>query len=134
MLTLLFTVALPALDPRHAKNITVFHVNEHSFGAVPVNMDTGDATGDLFFDLFEVLILPLKCQNRTHKHRFGPDPCANPEAVGPDLMVNKVTLEVDSRFSGYAACNVCDGGHDPFGGSCVEGTYVCDCKSGSPSS
>jgi hypothetical protein len=27
--------SLPALDPRFATNITVFHVNEHSFGAIP---------------------------------------------------------------------------------------------------
>ena len=25
------------------KNITVYHVNPHEFGAIPVNMDTGDA-------------------------------------------------------------------------------------------
>ena len=98
--------ALPAVDPRYAQNITVFHVNEHRYGAVPVNMDTGDATGDLFFDLLEVLISPLACQNQTKPpHHGGPDPCSNPEAVGPDLMVNKVTLEVDSRYSGYGACN-----------------------------
>ena len=25
------------------KNISVYHVNPHEFGAIPVNMDTGDA-------------------------------------------------------------------------------------------
>ena len=39
------------IDPKHAGNITVYHVNPHKYGAKPVNMDTGDATGDLFFDL-----------------------------------------------------------------------------------
>ena len=29
-----------AIDPAHAANITVYHVNEHSFGAVPINMNT----------------------------------------------------------------------------------------------
>jgi hypothetical protein len=28
------------IDPAHAANITVYHVNEHSFGAVPINMNT----------------------------------------------------------------------------------------------
>ena len=113
-------------DTRFARNITVFHVNQHSFGAVPVNMDTADLTGDLFFDLLEVLISPLLCQNHSHKLP-GPDPCTNPEAMGADLVVNKVTLEVDSRFSGYAACNVCVEGQDPFGGHCEDGKYICDC-------
>ena len=35
------------IDPAYAKNITVYHVNPHKYGAVPVNMDTADATGDL---------------------------------------------------------------------------------------
>ena len=62
MIGALLVVALGApqkIDPAHAKNITVFHVNEHKFGAVPVNMNTADATGDLIFDLVEVLISPL---------------------------------------------------------------------------
>ena len=119
---------LPAIDPRFAENITVFHVNEHKYGAIPVNMNTGDAVGDLFFDLLEVLISPLACLNHTKKPHPGPDPCSNPEAVGADLMVNKVTLTVDKRFSGYGACNVCINGTDPFGGFCKNGTYVCDCR------
>ena len=35
-----------------ALNMTVFfHVNPASFGAAPINMNTGDALGDLFFTL-----------------------------------------------------------------------------------
>lgn len=33
-------LAAPSIDPVHAANITVYHVNEHSFGAIPVNMNT----------------------------------------------------------------------------------------------
>ena len=33
-------IAARGIDPAHALNITVYHVNEHSFGAVPVNMNT----------------------------------------------------------------------------------------------
>lgn len=37
---LIVLVALPAIDPMYATNITVYHVNEHKFGAIPVNMDS----------------------------------------------------------------------------------------------
>jgi hypothetical protein len=119
-----------AIDPRYAKNITVFHVNEHKFGAIPLNMDTGDAVGDMFFDMIEVIGSPFFCPNgsNTSQHGPGPNPCVNPEAVGNDLMVNKLTLEVDSRFSGYAACNVGINGSDPFHHPCKTGTYCCLCS------
>ena len=67
------------VDPAHAANITVYHVNPHEFGAVPINMDTGDATGDLFFDLFEVIITPLKCPDGKGSGHG----CTNPEAIAP---------------------------------------------------
>ena len=92
-----------AASPPASERITVYHVNEHKYGAIPLNMNTGDVTGDLFFDLLEVFIAPLACANQSGPPHPGPDPCANPEAVGEDLMVNKVTLEVDQRYSGCAA-------------------------------
>ena len=127
MLSLLLTVM--SIDPKYAENLTLYHVNEHKYGAIPVNMNTGDNTGDLFFDLLEVVIAPLACQNHTNSSTpsHGPDPCANPEAIGDYLMVNKLTLEVDSRFSGYGACNVGINGSDPFGNPCATGTYCCSC-------
>ena len=67
-------LASARIDPAHAKNITVYHVNPHKYGAIPVNMDTGNAAGDLFFDLFEPMIAPLACQ---HKQHFGHQ-CSNP--------------------------------------------------------
>ena len=42
-------------------NITVYHVNPHSYGAIPLDMDTADEAGDKFFDLQDVLIMPLEC-------------------------------------------------------------------------
>lgn len=96
------TLAVPHVDPAFAQNITVYHVNSKSAGAVPVNMDTGNAPGDLYFDLLQVIIYPLICP---HGARSG-NGCRNPEISG-DLNVNKVTLEVDRRFSQYAKCNVC---------------------------
>lgn len=42
-------------------------------------------------------------------------------------MVNKLTLEIDERYSGYAACNVGINGSDPFGHPCKSDTYCCLC-------
>ena len=93
-------------------------------------MNTGDATGDLFFDLFEVVIVPLACQQNT----TGGHSCSNPEAVGADLMVNKLTLEVDNQYSGYARCNIGTNGSDGRGHTCKTGSYCCFCGSYYPES
>ena len=126
MLLLLATAAAaaPQIDPAFAQTNVVYHVNPHAEGAIPVNMDTGDATGDLLFDLFEVIINPLACPNGS-KSGHG---CTNPEASGQDLMVNKLTVEVDSRYSGYAKCNIGVNGTDGRGHPCKDGTYCCFCE------
>lgn len=120
----MFSVAPLAcsIDPAHAVNITVYHVNPKRYGPNPINMDTGDEPGDMFFDFHNVLIMPLECPNGAASGHG----CSNPEAIAPDLMVNKVILEVDSRFSGYARCNV--GVNGSAGGSpCPDDTYCCLC-------
>ena len=59
------SLAAPRIDPRFAQNITVYHVNPAKDGAIPLNMDTGNAPGDLFFDLLEVIIrLPAQLPER----------------------------------------------------------------------
>jgi len=134
-LTLLALSAAQSLDPANLKNITIYHVNEAKFGPIPINMDTGDAIGDLFFDMLEVISQPLRCDgpNRPLPNPDGPDFCKNQEAAGPNLRVNKLTLEVDSRFSAYAACNVGVNNTTPFGGYCKTDTYCCGCvKHGGP--
>jgi len=118
-------LAAPRINPTFAKNITVFHVNPAKDGAIPVNMDTGNAPGDLFFDLLEVIIYPLNCP---HGKATGHQ-CGNPEASG-DLNVNKLTLEVDTRYSGYAKCNICENGTDGRGHECPSDTYFCYCSTG----
>merc|ERR1719221_1629288 len=122
------------INPAHAKNITVYHVNPHQYGAIPIDMDTGDAGGDMFFDLFQVMIQPLECANKSantsksHHHHHG-HTCTNQEAIAPNLMVNKLTLEVDSRYSGYAKCNVCVNGTDGRDHKCTkEQKYFCYCS------
>lgn len=120
-------VPASTIPPANAQNITVYHLNPKSAGALPVNMDTGDARGDLYFYLGEFL-LPLECANATAHTRAQFD-CDNPERVDKNLVVTKVNLQVDSRLTSYSACNLCNG-KDPFTGrTCTLGTYICDCES-----
>jgi len=115
------------IDPQHVKNLTVYHLNPASAGAAPINMDTGDAAGDLYFYLGEFL-LPLECANASKEFRAHFD-CDNPERVDPNLVVTKVDMQIDYRFTNYSACNLCNG-TDPFTHKpCTVGTYVCDCFS-----
>merc|ERR1711907_498777 len=74
------------------EDITVYHLNPKSAGAKPVNMDTGDARGDLYFYLGQFL-LPLECKNVSKQSRAHFD-CDNPERVDPNLVVTRVEMEV----------------------------------------
>lgn len=126
----LFAVAflgtgIAQIAPEHAENVTVYHLNPASAGAMPVNMDTGDALGDLFFYLGQFL-LPLECKNASKDMREHFD-CDNPERVDENLVVTKVDMQIDSRLTIYSACNLCNG-TDPFSGKpCEVGSYDCDC-------
>lgn len=121
------TLALAALGG----SAKIYHLNPIEAGVVPVNMDTGDALGDLYFYLGQFL-LPLECANKSN-HSSGSFDCNNPERVG-DLVVTEVDVEFreDVNYTVYSGCNLCNG-TDPFTGDpCVKGTYVCDCfKDGS---
>lgn len=117
------SVAL-AIDPQFAQNFTVFHVNPAKYGAVPLNMDTGDSYGDMFFDLHNAIVAPLECP---HGAASGHG-CDNPEVNDKDLAVNKLVLEMDTRFSGYAKCNIGFNGTDGHGNLCADGTYCCYCS------
>jgi hypothetical protein len=117
-------------SPPASERITVYHVNEHRAGAIPVNMDTGNAVGDLMFDLMMVLMVPLSCNAQNGSHSSWT--CGNPEAVGQDLVVNKLTLEADSHYSEYAKCNVGVNGTDQHGNECEDGRYCCYCDHEKP--
>ena len=43
-------------------NMTVYHVNPSVYGPVPINEDTADLLGDMYFDLRSVG-LPIECAN-----------------------------------------------------------------------
>ena len=104
------------------ETLTVFHVNPLSYGTTPLNMDTGDAIGDLYFTMRSV-VLPLECAAAPK----GPD-CANAEVVSSDLVVTKLELEVRPPFGPYGHCNVCVNGTDHEGNNtCTEGVYWCRC-------
>jgi len=119
-----------AVSPPDPERITVYHVNEHKAGAIPVNMDTGNAAGDLMFDLMLVLMVPLSCN--PYNGSMDPRLCGNPEATGQNLVVNKLTLEVDKHYSEYAKCNVGVNGTDQHGNACEDGQYCCYCEHQKP--
>eukprot|EP00933_Yihiella_yeosuensis_P055909 TRINITY_DN54869_c0_g1_i1.p1 TRINITY_DN54869_c0_g1~~TRINITY_DN54869_c0_g1_i1.p1 ORF type:complete len:347 (+),score=28.84 TRINITY_DN54869_c0_g1_i1:51-1043(+) len=100
----------------------VYHINPLHMGPIPINMDVGDALGDLYFDLKFVLMQPLLCLDKSRQD------CKNPETSAPDLVVNKLQIEVFGNFSGYATCNIgLAHDKDTFGRPCQEGKYCCIC-------
>jgi hypothetical protein len=114
------TGCFAAIDPKYAINLTLYHVNQVNYTRGDItNMNTGDLAGDAVFAL-RSRYLPIECAG----WKPGPDPththpdCGNPEAAATDLAVTKMTVEVDSRFGSYGACNVHNGVY----------RYVCACK------
>ena len=111
------------------ERITMYHVSPRHFGPVPRNMDTADPAGDLFFELMEVLSIPLACSDPTVPAWKRPFECNNLETNDSSDVVNKVTLQVNSNFSAYAMCNVGNKrGRDPMGRPCPAGEYCCFCS------
>jgi hypothetical protein len=49
--TLMCALVAGQIPPQYAVNITVFHVNPEEYGVAPINMNTADALGDMYFDL-----------------------------------------------------------------------------------
>jgi hypothetical protein len=118
------------INPLYRQNITVFHVNPASYGLVPIDMNTGDAAGDLFFWIKSVQT-PLECaKNASRAHSNGFD-CRNAEVTSPDLSITKLVLEVDNRYTSYSMCNICVNGRDPLNSrrTCTGTVYVCDSHS-----
>jgi len=121
VLAALLSIAVP-----DQTKFTVFHVNPLHEGVVPVNMDTADLSGDIFFDL-RSKTLPIECSNATSAH-FGSD-CRNEEVVDDDLVISKLTMTVKGRFGEYGRCNACNASDiDPFSGlPCAGQDYLCTC-------
>jgi len=79
-----------------------------------------------FFDLYDTFTTTLAC-NSVNGSRI-PDECENQEIFAKDLVVNKLQLEVDSRFSSYAMCNLGQNGTDGFHHACADDEYCCFCE------
>jgi hypothetical protein len=135
-LALLSIIASAAgLKAGATEQITVYHVNPKTYGAAPINMDIADLAGDAFFDL-RSKVLPIECAgfNPSNPGRHASD-CTNPEVTSDDLVITKLTLEVDSTYGPYAFCNVCVNGSAGISGECSkDGDYVCRCESHGPPS
>ncbi len=65
--------------------------------------------------------LPYLCSNQSGVANYTYD-CYDIEQTGDDLVVSKILLEVDSRFSEYAECNV----------NSTTGEYYCECRAPLP--
>uniref|UniRef100_A0A7S2TVY7 Uncharacterized protein n=1 Tax=Lotharella oceanica TaxID=641309 RepID=A0A7S2TVY7_9EUKA len=122
----LAAASVAAINPFYAQNLTLYHVNPSNYTGI-ANMNTGDGSGDAFFDL-KGYLTPMDCRSG---HAY-PGECENPEVDASDLVVTKITLEVDSRFADYGMCNICINNTVPLTfppWHCTNGDYVCVCHS-----
>jgi hypothetical protein len=118
------------IPDEHARNLTVFHVNPDIYGVAPINMNTADVLGDMYFDM-RSKALPIECASNSSAAARD---CDNAEVVATDLVITKLVLEVDDRFGMYGRCNVCVNGSDHHGNnSCTDGVYDCSCAQGGSS-
>lgn len=131
ILALVFTASTSAphsygdpIPSAYAEKITVFHVNQATYGIAPINMDTADLLGDMYFDM-RSKALPIECASHSSASKRD---CDNAEVASDNLVITKLVLEVDNRFGQYGRCNVCVNGTDNHGNnSCTDGIYDCDC-------
>ena len=118
VLLLLPLVRSARIDPRYAANLTLFHVNERNYSALPLNMNTADINGDMYFDL-RSRGLPLECGKWRNTSFWSSLDCNDPEVSDvKSLAITKLVLEVDTRWGDYADCNI-----DP-----ETGVYSCECE------
>ena len=122
-MALLVTILLAGLADTE---LTVYHVNPLHEGVVPVNMDTADLRGDMFFD-FKSKVLPIECASN---NTGGPgSDCTNQEIIDDDLVISKLILSVKGEFGEYGRCNACNASDiDPLSRlPCHGQNYLCSC-------
>jgi hypothetical protein len=91
-------VATAQIPREFAKNVTVYHVNPVVYGVAPVNMNTADLLGDMYFDLRTKALpievrdapMPLQTPPRLEHLRVGPS--------RPPLLRRPLGLLVDKPF------------------------------------
>jgi len=106
-------------------DLTVYHVNPLHEGVIPIDMDTADLRGDMFFDL-RSKTLPVECSS---DNPMMAGDCANEEVVDPDLVITKLVMTVKDAFGEYGRCNACNSSDiDPFSRlPCHGANYLCSC-------
>ena len=109
-------------------NLTVYHVNPYHMGSWPIEMDTANVEGDIYFDV-RGMVAPMECRQDPQGHD-----CVNPEVESNDLVITKLILSVDeTQFGLYGKCNICVNGTDHHGDNhCVSGQYICECGHNQP--
>ena len=68
---------LAATMSAHAP-LTLYHVNPKHEGPMPIDMDTADVYGDMFFDL-RSKVLPIECTNSSSSGHGSRGDCSNGE-------------------------------------------------------
>jgi hypothetical protein len=116
LLVTLSALAGAQIDPAHKQTLTLYHETQPEFQALGLkNQDTGDMFGDLYFVLRSVS-LPVECLSKNPLAKFD---CDNPEQNETATnVISQNTVDVDSRFGTYGACNVDE----------KTKTYSCECK------
>jgi len=117
-----------------AVNLTLYHINPLSYPVDPVNMNTADLAGALFFDMWEIFQSFMCHENQSPPRGII---CENAEYNGNDIGITQLVVEVfrnnddkdDAFYGPYSTCNICDEGLSPMNPShkCNHGEYVCDC-------
>ena len=91
----------------------MYHINPAHYQDSPVDMNSGNAAGDMFWALQNVF-QPFMCRNRSSPIINQSLICTNAEVADPNLVVTKLRLQIDRRFGAYEFCNICVNGHDPL--------------------
>eukprot|EP01045_Picozoa_sp_COSAG04_P034571 COSAG04_NODE_7631_length_1094_cov_1.582915_1_plen_336_part_01 len=104
----------PIVNPATAINLTVYHVNQRNYSAVPVNLNTGDLGGDMYFDLGWGQLEVLECAKPLNYSRSSlvAVNCEDDAEVfdRSELAITELVLEVDSsRFGFFIGCDANNG-------------------------
>ena len=109
----------PPRRPAHARNLTMFHINQRNVSSIPINMDLADVDGDLYYYIGMEVVHALECRN-TSSSLLAPTDCnISLEGETADfrhLVVTKLIMEVDTRWTNYSDCNKEGGNYRCAGG------------------
>ena len=91
----------------------MYHINPAEFGAAPIDMNTGDVLGDMYFDI-RTRCLAIECADANNYQRNA-HTCENAEVASPDLVITALELQVLTPFGPYGGCNLCENHTDHHG-------------------